>query len=148
MGKLLNFFGYNKLTRLREMMKQTGGFRKSFNKIWRMDTLKTGKLVGTDKYGNKYYENRYYFVGGSRWVEYADYRNLEYDASQVPAEWYGWLHYRTDAAPFEDEVKIKTKYKWMVDHSENQTGTKNAYMPYSTTKPKFEAWTPHEAKNK
>jgi NADH:ubiquinone oxidoreductase subunit len=111
-----------------------------------MDTLKSGRLVGVDKYGNKYYENRYYFYGSSRWVEYAEYKNLEYDASQVPAEWFGWLHYRTDATPNEDAVKLHTKFKWMLDHSENQSGTKEAYMPYSTTKPKIEAWDHNEGK--
>lgn len=111
-----------------------------------MDTFKNGKLIGVDKYGNKYFENPYYFLGASRWVEYAEYKNLEYDASQVPPEWFGWLHYRTDAAPHEDIVKLNTKYKWMMDHSENQSGTTNAYMPYSTTKPKIQAWNPNEEK--
>lgn len=146
MGKLLNFFGIKKFINLLEMVQQSGGVRKSFSKIWRMDGLKTGRLVGADKYGNKYYENRYYFFSASRWVEYAEYKNLEYDASQVSPEWHGWLHYRTDAAPFEDPVKLHAKYKWMLDHSENQSGTKDAYMPYSSTKPKIEAWNPNENK--
>lgn len=29
----------------------------------RTDDLKTGTLVGQDKYGNRYYENNMYFVG-------------------------------------------------------------------------------------
>lgn len=107
-----------------------------------MDSIKAGRLVGSDKYGNKYFENPYHFFGRSRWVEYADYKNLEYDASQVPPEWFGWLHYKTDAPPFADCIKIHTKYKWMLDHSENLSGTKDAYVPYSTTKPKIEAWDP------
>ena len=36
----------------------------------------------------------------------------------------------------------RPKYKWMVDHSENMSGTPGAYMPYSTTRPKIEAWDP------
>lgn len=36
-----------------------------------MDELKDGKLVGTDKYGNKYFENPRYFYGRNRWVEYS-----------------------------------------------------------------------------
>lgn len=36
-----------------------------------MDDVKDGKLVGTDKYGNKYYQNPRYFYGRNRWVEYA-----------------------------------------------------------------------------
>lgn len=128
------------------MVKQNGGIRRSLWKIWRMESMKSGKLVGKDKYGNQYYENRYNFFGTSRWVEYAEYKNLDYDASQVPAEWYGWLHYRTDATPIEDSVKIHTKFKWMMNHSENQSGTKNAYMPYSTTKPKIEPWNQSSAR--
>jgi len=34
------------------------------------------------------------FVGRHRWVEYAE--KGRYNASQVPAEWHGWLHYITD----------------------------------------------------
>ena len=30
-----------------------------------MDDLKEGTLVGEDKYGNKYYENKRYFYGKS-----------------------------------------------------------------------------------
>ena len=36
-----------------------------------MDELKLGTLVGTDKYGNKYYQNKRFFYGRNRWVEYA-----------------------------------------------------------------------------
>lgn len=65
-----------------------------FGLISRHDDLKIGTLVGTDKYGNKYYENNYYFYGRNRWVEYAEYIHMDYDASQIPAEWYGWMHYK------------------------------------------------------
>lgn len=34
----------------------------------------------------------------------------------------------------------------MVDHTENGSGTSAAWMPYSTTKPKIQAWDPN-AKN-
>lgn len=52
-----------------------------------MDEFKAGTLVGTDKYGNKYYEDPSQFYGRNRWVEYADYKTFEYDGSQIPAEW-------------------------------------------------------------
>lgn len=38
--------------------------------------------------------------GRNRWVEYNDKVWLDYDASQITAEWYGWLHYKTDLLPF------------------------------------------------
>lgn len=67
---------------------------------------------------------------------------LEYDGSQVPAEWYGWLHYKTDLPPHKDPSR--PKYKWMADHTENLTGTPAQYMPYSTTTPKITAWQPNK----
>uniref|UniRef100_A0A2N9J5E6 NADH dehydrogenase [ubiquinone] 1 alpha subcomplex subunit 12 n=1 Tax=Fagus sylvatica TaxID=28930 RepID=A0A2N9J5E6_FAGSY len=53
-----------------------------------------GKVVGVDKFGNKYYENLNTQYGRHRWVEYAE--KGRYNASQVPPEWHGWLHYITD----------------------------------------------------
>jgi len=31
----------------------------------------------------------------------------------------------------------------MIDHTENKSGTIEAYMPYSTTKSKIQAWDPN-----
>lgn len=59
-----------------------------------MDEMKAGSLVGVDKYGNRYFEDPTQFYGRNRWVEYVDHKNLEYDASQIPADWYGWMHYK------------------------------------------------------
>ena len=66
-----------------------------FKKIfiwWNQDTLGTklktifsGKLVGIDSSGNKYYESK----KGKRWVIYND----EIDASKIPNEWYSWIHF-------------------------------------------------------
>ncbi|XP_050314220.1 probable NADH dehydrogenase [ubiquinone] 1 alpha subcomplex subunit 12 [Anthonomus grandis grandis] len=136
----MSYFGLDRLLRLRQTIKQYGGLKASIYKYWRMDSLRPGTLVGTDKYGNKYYENKAYFYGRNRWVEYAEHVGINYDASQVPAEWYGWLHYKTDYLPSEDPGR--PKYKWMLDHTENFSGTKFQYMPYSTTTPKIEAWVP------
>ncbi len=63
------------------------------------DDLKEGTLVGEDKYGNKYYENAKYFYGRNRWVVYNKKHHLEYDGSMIPAEWFGWMHYKTDQPP-------------------------------------------------
>ncbi|KAJ9582281.1 hypothetical protein L9F63_003410 [Diploptera punctata] len=113
---------------------------------YRFDTLKLGKLVGEDKFGNQYYENNYYFFGRNRWVEYSEKVHLDYDASQIPAEWFGWLHYRTDLPPHKDPTR--PKYPWMLEHKENLSGTKDGYVPYSTTRPKIEAWVPPKSKKK
>lgn len=50
--------------------------------------------MGIDKYGNKYFENPYYFYGRNRWIEFAPHVNMDYDGSMIPAEWYGWMHYK------------------------------------------------------
>ncbi|XP_026670812.1 NADH dehydrogenase [ubiquinone] 1 alpha subcomplex subunit 12 isoform X2 [Ceratina calcarata] len=104
------------------------------------DELKYGDLVGEDKFGNKYYENNSYFFSSNRWVIYSERYGMDYDGSQVPAEWFGWLHYKTDLPPHRDPNR--PKYKWMAEHKPNMSGTNAAYMPYSTTPPKIEPWKP------
>ncbi|XP_037934894.1 probable NADH dehydrogenase [ubiquinone] 1 alpha subcomplex subunit 12 [Teleopsis dalmanni] len=146
MAKMAKYIGINRLGRLFKIFRENGGLRKSILKLWRNDDLKIGRLVGVDKYGNKYFENSYYFFGRNRWIEYAPHVHFNYDASQIPAEWYGWMHYKTDLPPTRDGNR--PKYFWMADHTENQSGTKEQYMPYSTTRPKIQAWDPNGCKEK
>ena len=80
----------------------------------------SGKLVGEDKYGNKYFQNDQYFYGRNRWIIYNPKHGVDYDASMVPAEWYGWLHYKTDKTPLE---KAPVHYDWMPDHTPNTSGS-------------------------
>jgi NADH:ubiquinone oxidoreductase subunit len=77
------------------------GLQGTFREIFRKRTLKFGKLVGTDAYGNKYYENTVDYANGQhRWVDYARGDNFyDMDASNVPPEWHGWLHHSTDELP-------------------------------------------------
>ena len=51
----------------------------------RIQTIFSGKFIGKDNFGNKYYENK----KGKRWVIYSD----EIDASKIPVEWYSWIHH-------------------------------------------------------
>ena len=37
--------------------------------------------------------------GRNRWVIYNEKHNHEYDGSMIPAEWFGWMHYKTDTPP-------------------------------------------------
>lgn len=69
------------------------------------------------------------------------FKGMEYDGSQVPAEWFGWLHYKTDLPPDKDPGR-PPKYKWMADHTENLSGTTGQYVPYSTTVQKIQPWKP------
>ncbi|KAL5014596.1 hypothetical protein ScPMuIL_008866 [Solemya velum] len=83
----------SKFSRFFRIIKQNGGWRQAYLQFYRTDELKEGTLVGEDKFGNKYYENKMYFMGRSRWVMYSDIYGMDYDGSQVPAEWHRWLHY-------------------------------------------------------
>ena len=107
--------------------------------IYRIDAYKRGTLIGIDKYGNKYYQNKAYFYGRSRWVVYTESVYLDYDGSQVPAEWHNWLHYMCDDPPTQNP---RVNYPWMVDHKQNLSGSNKQYVPYSTTPPKIKAWSP------
>ena len=41
-----------------------------------------------------------------RWVIYNPKHGVDYDASMVPATWFGWLHYKTDKTPVEKVLII------------------------------------------
>ena len=98
------------------------------NKIftwWNQDTfgtrLKTiffGKLVGSDSFGNKYYESK----SGKRWVIYSQ----EVEATKIPVEWYSWIHFTPNR--IEKNHKLE-KYNWQKPHKSNKTGTEDAYYP-------------------
>jgi NADH dehydrogenase (ubiquinone) 1 alpha subcomplex subunit 12 len=44
-------------------IRQNGGLWRSLATLYRIDDVKDGTLVGEDCNGNKYYENKRYFVG-------------------------------------------------------------------------------------
>ncbi|KVH88777.1 probable NADH dehydrogenase [ubiquinone] 1 alpha subcomplex subunit 12 isoform X2 [Cynara cardunculus var. scolymus] len=85
-------------------------------------------LVGVDKIGNKYYEKlgetQY---GRHRWVEYA--AKGRYNASQVPAEWHGWLHFVTDYTG--DQLLMLKPKRYGLDHKENFTGEGEEHIYHS-----------------
>ncbi|XP_039764015.1 probable NADH dehydrogenase [ubiquinone] 1 alpha subcomplex subunit 12 [Pararge aegeria] len=135
----------DKWVRLMKIIYQNGGPFRAVLRLWRTDTLKEGKAVGVDSWGNTYYENPYYMIARSRWVIYNPAVKFEYDASQVTAEWAGWLHYRTDRKPNEDCAKISfmcCPYVncWLLPHMENTSGSDQAYYPYSTTRAYIHVW--------
>jgi NADH:ubiquinone oxidoreductase subunit len=79
----------------------------------------SGALVGTDKYGNRYYQAK---KTGRRWVLYAG----TVEASRVPPDWHGWLHHTFKEPPTTAPFKEKS---WEKEHQPNLTGTKDAYRP-------------------
>jgi NADH:ubiquinone oxidoreductase subunit len=91
----------------------------------RLYTKKYGRLIGEDEQGNTYYEDKRGLGPAGkprRWVIYVGYA----EASKVPPEWYGWLHYMTDMPPEDEAYHVRP---WQKPHSENLTGTSGAYHP-------------------
>jgi NADH:ubiquinone oxidoreductase subunit len=84
-----------------------------------LTTWWSGRAVGRDAFGNRYYENR---GGARRWVIY----NGTVEASRVPAEWHGWLHHTFGDPPTVAPLRIRS---WEKEHVPNMTGTANAYHP-------------------
>lgn len=121
------------------VLKHVGGYQNAFRRLLRESNVRTGELIGEDKYGNKYFENKTYFMGRSRFVEYPYEGRLEFDGSQIPPEWHRWMHYMTDDPP---STHPPTPRKFIIDHKKNMSGTKEEYVPYSTTRPKMEFWKP------
>ena len=97
----------------------------------RIQTFFSGKFVGQDEFGNKYYQNK----KGNRWVIYKD----EIDASKIPAEWYSWIHFTNNKI---ENVHNLDKYEWQKPHKSNQTGSRNAYRPdkKNDIKKKYKSW--------
>ncbi|NVJ99595.1 MAG: NADH:ubiquinone oxidoreductase subunit NDUFA12 [Alphaproteobacteria bacterium] len=107
----------------------------------RLFTSRKGVKVGEDNQGNIYYREK---KGTRRWVIY---KNGPVEASRVPAEWHGWLHYTVDVPPTEQAPVVKP---WEKEHQPNLTGTNEAYMPAgaadmakrAATTSDYEAWRP------
>jgi NADH:ubiquinone oxidoreductase subunit len=108
-----------------------------------------GVFVGRDDYGNRYFEAKdasdSYDGRKRRWVIYNGYA----DASKVPSEWHGWLHYTFAEPPTLAPFQLKP---WEKPHLPNLTGTIAAYKPpgaiskggeRSPATSDYEAWTPN-----
>lgn len=113
----------------------------------RIYTALRGQLVGTDAEGNEYYvQSRGVGPLGvpRRWVIY---KNLA-EASKIPPEWHGWMHYTVETPPTKEKYQARP---WQLAHRENKTGTSEAYRPpgsilASGTRPRatgdYTAWNP------
>lgn len=115
-------------------------FLKQIFTWWNQQTLGTmiltffsGRLKGTDEFGNKYYESK----SGKRWVIY---KGLV-EATNISQNWYSWIHFTTNQFP---ELNPK-KYFWEKEITPNLTGTNKAYRPKKiienkNIKKKYETW--------
>lgn len=106
-----------------------------------------GTLVGTDQYGNRYYEKKEAQMGRDRWVVYAGAAHYTtQDPSAIPPEWHGWLNRITDENPTSAEFK---KPIYAVEATAHPTGTADRYQPkgswFNEEKRnwrKYQAWVP------
>ena len=63
-------------------------------------------LVGTDEYGNRYYEDlNHKNKNQRRFVEYADSGHWFPTPKKISPAWHGWMHYMYDEPP---RVSYKT----------------------------------------
>lgn len=115
---------------MKRIVKRMGVFGELFS-WWHGQTLGTrlftarrGILVGQDSDGNRYFEERAIGPLGRkrRWVLY----NGLAEASRVPPDWHGWLHYTADDPPTSAPFVVKS---WEKSHRPNLSGTVGAYHP-------------------
>ena len=111
------------------------------------DVKRRSMLIGSDEYGNQYYEDRKPSVSG-RHRRYVIYKGLA-EPSKVPADWHGWLHHTFEHPP---TVEPLSRRSWEIDHSPNMTGTPYAEKPTGSLSNRgvrqkadsdYEAWDPN-----
>lgn len=85
---------FNTNTRLIPPLPQLGRYWRNMQSL---GDAKAGTYMGTDRAGNKYYEDLNEIPGRHRWVEYA--QNNEVNASQIDPAWHGWLHHTHKMPP-------------------------------------------------
>ncbi|KAJ6539011.1 NDUFA12-domain-containing protein [Mycena capillaripes] len=118
------------------------GFRAFWRQLQYISDAKSGRLVGTDQFGNKYFENynaEEEVPGRHRWVDFAQ---QHYNASQVPPEWHSWISHIRKDPPNEDARMVASRQPWQQPWTENLTGTRGAYKSYNTVASKINAWEP------
>lgn len=115
-----------------------------------LNTLFFGHYVGKDRLGNRYYRERS-ASGGMREKRWVMYKGRP-EASQVPPEWHGWLHYTLDQ-PLPEESEFHRP--WIKPHQPNLTFSDAAYRPpghflkggkRAKATGDYQAWVPTSAK--
>jgi NADH:ubiquinone oxidoreductase subunit len=112
----------------------------------RLFSARNGSRVGTDEYGNVYFQGGTDVHGNPRrWVMY-DGSN---DASRVSPEWHGWLHGTQAETP---DKALPPARAWQAPGKPNMTGTREAYKPAGALEAggkraaatgDYEAWSPN-----
>ena len=113
----------------------------------RLLTLFTGRHIGTDEFGNRYFQSRKAVNTNGKPRRWVMYKGIA-EASKVPAAWHGWLHHTLDA-PLEESLK----HGWQKKHIPNLTGTTGRYLPAghiskggvrAPATADYEPWSPRE----
>lgn len=119
------------------------GVIKTVKQLLMMKNVRSGTLVGTDRFGNEYYQGGTAF-NRERFVIYANQSNNYggYDSSQVTPEWHAWLHRITDEVPTNVKQPFFHTFKPNVSLCEELK-----YKPRSTVGPKFSPWVPRNRRN-
>ena len=87
-----------------------------------LKTLFSGKYVGKDEFGNKYYKNK----KDERWVIYKS----DIEATKITSDWFLWMHHTINDVP-SDPPK---KFSWQKNHAQNLSGSSEAYKPNKISK--------------
>lgn len=92
--------------------------------IVRLTIRMRARFVGEDEFGNRYYESKKPGPHGKahRYVLYKG----KAEASKVPPDWHGWLHYNDTEPP---PVGGYDRHDWQLPHQPNLTGTIYAWRP-------------------
>jgi NADH:ubiquinone oxidoreductase subunit len=118
----------------------------SMSFLLRLTSGLKGRQVGTDRFGNVYYESRKVqpiYGRTRRWAIFADGGR---EPTVVPPEWHAWLHH-TVPQPLPEGKR----HAWQLEHRPNLTGTPEAYRPAGhdyvggrrvVAAADYEAWTP------
>ena len=127
-------------------MREAGIVGQEMHLISKLMIRLTAQKVGRDEFGNQYFETRK-ARRGQRKRRYVLYKG-HVEASKVPPDWHGWLHYTEQQPPPETGYAA---HDWQQEHLPNLTGTKYAYRPAGhvleggrrkKATGDYEAWTP------
>ena len=87
-----------------------------------LKTLLSGKYVGKDELGNKYYKSK----KDERWVIYKS----DIEATKITSDWFLWIHHTINDIP----ASSTKKYSWQKNHTQNLSGSSQAYKPNKISK--------------
>ncbi|KAH8194700.1 hypothetical protein TruAng_011134 [Truncatella angustata] len=112
------------------------GVKDYFHQMNNIGDTKAGLLVGSDRFGNKYYQNE---------EELPHYASKDFDAAQIEPGWHAWMSHVVDNPPSKDPTLAYKRRAWEDTDAKtipNLTMTRGAYKPYNTVKPKHTSWEP------